>query len=69
MLKTLREFISELHPQSWVYLGADKMKAYEVLGRHTYLDGHTAMSLDLDTYNYRAVFNNTNCMWRITVYE
>lgn len=68
MLKTLREFISDLHPLATVKFGDDKMKAYEVLGRHTYCYRHRCFTLNLDTYNYRAKFNDDMDMWSVIVY-
>lgn len=68
MLKTLREFISDLHPLATVKLGDYKMKAYEVLGRHTYMDKNGCITLNLDTYNYRAKFNDDMDMWSVIVY-
>ena len=68
-MKTLREFLKELPLLNWIYLGSYKMKVYEALGQHTYLDGHICITLDLDTYNYTKTFNKSSGIWSITVYE
>ena len=69
MLKTLREFLTELDPQSWIDLGYNRMKVYEALSRHTYLYGANCMTLNLDTYNYRYFFNDMNGIYKVIVYE
>ena len=69
MLKTLREFLNELDPQSWIDLGYNRMKVYEALGKHTYLDGFNCIPLNLDTYNYRYKFNEFNGIYKVNIYE
>ena len=73
MNKTLREWIDTINPLSLVNFGMTRMKAYEVLSQHVYLEklsnGEVNMFwYNIDTYNYRVKYNKANGIWSIKIY-